>query len=194
MDNLNDLKAIWLSAKTDDLPSSTEMLRIVKRFRDQKLRKKWMVIIMAIALAALMIAAILFNKPTLVTTYIGQVLAASACVVLAVSNIRSIGRFYKLNDCSNKEFIAFLEQTRLNQLYFYKNTQVWGMGLSSTGLLLYSYEFVYQNMLWCIITYSLVVVYILVFFFVVRPRGYKKEAKKLNATMEKLKELSNQIK
>jgi len=44
MDNLDDLKAIWHTAKTDVLPTSGEMLQMIRKFRSQKLRNKWLVI------------------------------------------------------------------------------------------------------------------------------------------------------
>jgi len=194
MDNLNDLKAIWLTAKTDDLPTSVEMLRLVKKFRNQKLLKKWGIIIAALASMALMVFTVFSYKSTMITTRIGELMAISACVILASTNIKSLKRFYDLNDCSNKEFIAFLEQTRQNQLYYYKKTQVWGMGLSSAGLLLYMYESVYRDMMLFIIIYSFSVAWILFLWLYLRPRNFKKQTIKLNKTLDKLEKISNQIK
>jgi hypothetical protein len=194
MDNLNDLKAIWLTAKTDDLPTSVEMLRLVKKFRNQKLLKKWGIIIAALVSMALMVFTVFSYKSTMITTRIGELLAISACVILASTNIKSLKRFYDLNDCSNKEFIAFLEQTRQNQLYYYKKTQVWGMWLSSAGLLLYMYELVYRDMMLFIIIYSFSVAWILFLWLYLRPRNFKKQTLKLNKTLDKLEKISNQIK
>ena len=102
-------------------------------------------------------------------------------------------RFYNLNDCSNKEFIEFLEQTRLNQVYYYKKTQVVGLLLSSAGLLLYLYEFVRRDVWLFIITYTLSAAYISVLWFVVRPRIFKRESDRLSASMERLRSISKQI-
>jgi len=194
MDNLNDLKALWLTAKTDDLPSSNEMLRIVKKFRNQRLRKKVMIICIALALAAIMIVAVFIYKSTMLSTRLGEACALIACIILAVTNIRSLRRFIYLKDCSNKEFIAFLEQTRLNQLYYHKKTQVAGMALSSVGLLLYLYELVYRDMVLFISIYAFAVIWILVLWLVIRPRAFKKQTVKLNETLKKLEKIADQIK
>jgi len=194
MDNLNDLKALWLTAKTDDLPSSNEMLRIVKKFRNQRLRKKVMIICIALALAAIMIVAVFIYKSTMLSTRLGEACTLIACIILAVTNIRSLRRFIYLKDCSNKEFIAFLEQTRLNQLYYHKKTQVAGMALSSVGLLLYLYELVYRDTVLFISIYAFAVIWILVLWLVIRPRAFKKQTVKLNETLKKLEKIADQIK
>jgi len=194
MDNLNELKEIWLSAKTDGLPGSNEMLKLVKKFRNQRVLKKLIIIFIALILGAMMVYVVIDYKSTMVTTRLGEFLLIGTCLVLVTTNVKSIKRFYELNDCSNKRFIEFLEQTRRNQVFFYQKTQVAAMSLSSAGLLLYLYEGVHKNIVTCIVVYSLTLVYLLVLWLVVRPRVFKKGQRKLNETMEKLNKISNQIK
>jgi len=193
MDNLNDLKAIWLTAKTDDLPGSKEMLRIVKRFRNERLRRKLLIILLALVVIAMMVITIVIVRSTMITTILGEAFTIIAAGILIFTNTRSMKRFIDLKDCSNKEFIAFLEQTRRNQEFYYKKTQVAGMILSSVGLFLYLYEQVYRSLLWSIIIYSMVIVWTLFLWLYMRPRNFKKQGAKLNATMEKLRKISDQI-
>ncbi|SDS18213.1 hypothetical protein SAMN05216490_0688 [Mucilaginibacter mallensis] len=193
MDNLNDIKALWLTAKTDGLPSSDEMLRIVKKFRNQRLRNKLIVIFTALVCAAMMVATMFVYKSTMITTRIGEVLIIIACGVLVFTNTRSIKRFIDLKDCSNKEFIEFLEQTRRNQVYYYKKTQVLGMGISSIGLLLYLYEMASISMVVFIITYSIAIIWTLILWLVIRPRSFKKQSLKLEETLKKLENISKQL-
>src|ERR1700757_1190433 len=176
MDNLNDLKQLWQTADTGSLPNSAQMMQMVKKFRSQKLGKKLRVIVIAILLTAVMLTVMFFYSSSLIITRMGEVLMIAACGVLIFTNMRSMRRFYNLNDCSNKEFIEFLEQTRLNQVYYYKKTQVVGLLLSSAGLLLYLYEFVRRDVWLFIITYTLSAAYISVLWFVVRPRIFKRES------------------
>jgi predicted permease len=193
MDNLNDIKALWLTAKTDSLPSSDEMLRIVKKFRNNRLRKKLTIIFVALFCAALEVATMFVYKSTMITTRLGEVLIIIACGVLVFTNTRSMKRFIDLKDCSNKEFIEFLEQTRRNQVYYYKKTQVLGMGLSSLGLLLYLYETASISTAAFIITYTIAIIWTLVLWLVIRPRSFKKQSRKLDETLRKLKEISKQL-
>jgi len=193
MDNLNELKAIWLTAKTDDLPGSKEMLRIVKKFRNERLRRKLLIILIALISLGMIVTTIVVVRSTMMTTVLGEIFTILACLILIFTNARSMKRFIELKDCSNKEFIEFLEQTRRNQLYYYKKTQVAGMVLSSAGLFLYLYEQVYRNLLWSVIIYSIVVIWTLFLWLYMRPRNFKKQGAKLDATMEKLRKISDQI-
>jgi len=193
MDNLNDLKAIWLTAKTDDLPGSKEMLRIVKKFRNERLRKKLLMIFVALFVIAMMVVTIIIVRSTMITTILGEAFTIIAACILIFTNTRSMKRFIDLKDCSNKEFIDFLEQTRRNQIYYYKKTQVAGMLLSTVGLFLYLYEQVYRSLTATVIIYSITIIWTLFLWLYIRPRNFKKQAIKLNATMEKLRKISDQI-
>jgi xanthine/uracil permease len=194
MDNLDDLKALWHIAKTDSLPSSNEMLHIVRKFRDQKLRSKWLVIVSSLLLSCLMIAVLFVVDFKLISTYVGGVLITISGLWLAVSNIRSLKRFAKLDDCSNLEFLNFIEQTRKNQIYYYKKTMIGLVSLCSAGLLFYLYEPAYQHPLWLIGIYLAILAYVAVMWFVVRPRAFKRHATELNATQERIENILKQPK
>jgi len=126
MDNLNDLKAIWLTANTDSLPASGEMLRMAKKFRNGKIRHKLIMIFIAVLLAAVMIFGAINNGLTMVSSWIGEACLIVTCMLLAFTNIRSIRRFIDFKDSTNKEFIEFMEQTRRNQLYYYQKHRLPG--------------------------------------------------------------------
>jgi len=193
MHDLNELKQLWQTANTESLPASNEMLRIVKKFRNQKLRNKYLIIFIAALLSSIMAVPIFVSPSMMMTTRIGGLLLIGSCGLLIFTDTRSLKRFHDLDDRTNKDFIDFLEKTRQNQLYYYKKTQVAGLWLSSAGLLFYLYDFVHKNTALIIIGYSLTLVYILVIWFVLRPRKFNKEAKKLNETIERLNTLSKQI-
>lgn len=194
MDNLDDLKAIWHTAKTDSLPTSLEMKQLIKKFRNQKLRNKWLIII-ASCLISILIIVVLFITPfKMLITYLGGGLLAASTVLLAATNIKSLKRFYQLENCSNQQFLAFIEQTRQNQVYYYKKTQTVIGLLWAIGWLLYLYEPVIKYPKWSIWVYAIAITYVLVMWFIVRPRSFKKNAEKLNATRQRLEKISNQLK
>jgi hypothetical protein len=193
MDNLNELKSIWLSAKTDGLPGAEEMMRMVKGFRNQKLRSKWKVIGISMVSIIFWAGFTWYFRPVMVSTWVGAGLTVLSSFVLIWTNVRSMKRFYALNDCSNKEFLAFLEQTRRNQLYYHTKTQVLGMALSTLGLVLYLYEFLYRDIRAFIIGYSVALGLMLFIWLYIRPKSFNRQTIKLNATIEKLEKIANQI-
>jgi hypothetical protein len=194
MDNLNDLKKIWLTADTNGLPNSSEIMRMGKNYRNKGLAKKIFLIAAALLLTALMVVVIFIYKSTMLSTRIGEGFIIIAGSILVYTNIRSIGRFYYFKDYSNKEFIAFLEQTRLNQIYYHNKTQVIGLSFSSIGLLLYLFETTYQHIVAGLIIYFVSGLLLTITWLVLRPRSFKKQTAKLNETMKKLKALSDQFK
>ena len=193
MDNLNDLKAIWLTAKTDSLPDSHEMVQIVRKFRNKKLLKISAMVSASVFFTVVMIWVVFVYKSVMVTTRIGEAFMLVACLILIITNLNSLLRFYKLKECSNKEFIGFLEQTRIRQQFYYQKTQVVAMIFCFTGLTVYIYEGVYKNMTLCIGVYAGTLIYFAIIWFVVRPRVFKKSGKKIVAQIEKLQNISKQI-
>lgn len=194
MDNLADLKAIWHTAKTESLPSADEMLVLIKKFRHQKLRSKWLVIVSSCLLSCLIMAVLVIVPFKLWTTYLGGTLMAASGILMAATNIRSLKRFYQLNACTNLEFLAFIEQTRQNQISYYKKMQVLIMSLTSIGLLFYLYEPSVEHPIWFFAIYTLSITYLLIMWFWVRPRYFKKHSAKLNATLQRLENLTQQLK
>jgi len=193
MDNLNDLKALWLTAKTDSLPDSHQMVQLIKKFRNKKLLKIGALVLAAILLTATMIWVMFVYKSIMLTTRIGEVCMLIAGIILITTNLNSLLRFYKLKECSNKEFIQFLEQTRVRQQFYYQKTQVVAMIFCATGLLVYLYEGVYQNTLLCIIAYSATTIYLAIIWFVIRPRTFKKDGRKIAEQIAKLESIAKQI-
>jgi len=194
MDNLDDLKAIWHTAKTDSLPSSNEMLRLIRKFRNQKLRSKWLSIITSLLISILITTVLFIVHFKLISTYIGGTLMVVSGLLLAASNIRSLKRFYQLEDCSNLEFLAFIEQTRKNQIRYYNRTMIWIVIICSIGWVLYLYEITYQNPMVCFAVYSVIFIYLAVMWFIVRPRSFKRDAEKLNSMQQRLEKILRQLK
>ena len=194
MDNLDDLKAVWHTAKTDSLPSSGEMVRLIRKFRGQKLRNKWLVIVISLLLCILFIAILFIFPFKLISSFIGGGLMALGSLVLALTNIRSLKRFYQLDDSSNLEFIAFIEQTRKNQLIYYRKTIVFIMLSYAVGYILYAYELTWKHPSWFVGVYAVMSIYCAIMWFIVRPRAYKKGAAKLDAMQTKHENILKQLK
>ncbi len=194
MDNLDDLKTVWHTAKTDKLPTSKEMLKLIGTFRNQKLRNKWLMIISCLLFSSLIIAELFFVSFKEITTYIGGGLMVISGLLVAATNIRSIKRFKHLDNCSNLEFIEFIEQTRQNQIYYYKKTMVRVVLLCSVGWLMYLYEFISKYPIWLFAIYSIAIIYLAFLWFIIRPRSFNKDAAKLVATREKMETILQQLK
>lgn len=193
MDNLNDLRKIWLTADTTGIPDTAEMMRAVRRYRKQKLVKKAALILAALFLTAVMVSVVFLYKSVMISTRLGEACIIAAGLILIFTNIGSIGRLYNVKNLPNKEFIAYLEQVKINRTKYYRKTQVIGFSLVSLGLLLYIYEGVHAYTWLLLAAYAFVLLYILVMWLVVRPRVYKRQARKLDETISEMKRLADQF-
>jgi hypothetical protein len=193
MDNLNDLKKIWLTADTHHLPDSNKMMQLIKEYRNRKILKKIALIITAILLTTLMIVVVFTYHSTVLTTRIGEVCMIIAGSILVATNTNSLRRVYKLKNCTNKEFIEHLEQSQRGRINYYKKTQVIGFSFVSVGLLLYLFEGVYKNIILCITSYLFLVIWLLINWFVIRPKAYKRQTEKFNDILKKTETVSKQF-
>jgi hypothetical protein len=193
MDNLNNLKATWLTADTGSLPDVKTMTHVVKSFRNSKIKRKQLIILSSILLSLFFITIMYLGRSHMATTIIAQGLFVLCLLILAYTNIRSVKRFYKLNECSNREFIQFLEQTRRNQIYYYRRTQIIGMALYSLALPLYLFEFVHRYIALAVTCYLLLAAMLILYWTVMRPRAYQKEALKLQRLIDQTKQIANQF-
>lgn len=193
MDNLNDLRKIWLTADTSSIPDTAEMMRAVRKYRSQKLIKKAALVLATLFLTAVMVSVVFLYKSVMISTRLGEACIIAAGLILVFTNIGSIGRLYKVKNLSNKEFIAYLEQVKINRAKYYRKTQVIGFSLVSLGLLLYIYEGIRAYTWLLLASYAFVLLYIIIMWLVVRPRVYKRQAKKLDATINEMKRLADQF-
>lgn len=194
MDNLDDVKALWQTARTDSLPQAEEMGKMARSFRNGKVRNKRLVIAASAAFSTLIIAVLIFGRFEMTVTYVGGALMVLAGILLAINNFRSLKRFDQLDNCSNVDFLSFVERTRQNQIYYYEQTMGRLVAMCTIGWLLYLYEFLYERPLLMIGLYTAALTYLAILWFLVRPRAFKRDAAKLDATRQRLETLSNQLK
>lgn len=193
MENLNDLKAIWHSLPLKGLANSTEMVQMIKKERKEKLKKLSLIMGAALLLIALMLILAFLSSPSLISTKIGIALMMLAGILMAATNLNSLNRFYNLKVCSNKDYIAFLKQTKLRQLFYFKKTQPLVMFCAAVGLFLFWHELTLQYPIIEMAIYVIFSIYFLLLWFYLRPKVFKKEQSKLNRSIEHINKISEQL-
>lgn len=193
MDNLNELKAIWQTADTTDLPQAKEIKSISKNYQQKTLVKKAWVFVATLFASGIFMLSLFFYHPVFLITRIGQLFILIAMLILVWSNLKSLNRIYKIRNCSNQEFLKYLREVQLNRIIYYKRTQVLGMFFYSMGLLLYLYELVYKNTFWAIGLYALTIIFLLFSWLYLRPKAYQKRKEKFEPLLNHLEKLNNQM-
>jgi hypothetical protein len=193
MSNFNDIQAIWQSARTSDLPSSEEIMKIIKVYRLKQVIKKLALIVLTFILFAVMIKVVIGYHSTFLNTRIGEALLFISILFLMVTNAMALNRVAAQKGRSNEDFINFLKLEQQHLIAFHKRTQQIGLVIATSGLGLYIFEEASHDMTWLIIGYSLFIVYVLVCWFIIRPLFFRKKTKKLSLFITKLEKISCQF-
>jgi uncharacterized membrane protein HdeD (DUF308 family) len=194
MDNFNELKVIWQTAKTEQVPTPEAIIKIVHTFKATHIRNKWLTIIGSVLLILVVLSAIYVYESAWLTTRIGALLLTLSCFLLARAEFRSLSRFEELEDCTNIEFLIFIEKTYQNQIYHYNRTQLYSLLLAVFGLTVYLYELSTQKLLPTLVLYILCLGGLAFIWFVVRPRSLNNSLEKLKQTKNHFEKLIQQIK
>ena len=193
MDNLNDLKKIWLTADTKGLPNSSEMVQKIKKYRNNTLLGKTIAVLAMLGLTVFWVSMMFWLDSKMVTTRVGEVLMLISTLILLATNLNSWNRFYKFNDFDNVDFVKFLEKTKRRQLFYFKKTQVVSLALNAVGLSIYMIEAASKNFTIAISLLLVVLGYLVVVWLIIRPRAYSRQAQKMDETIMKYELLTKQF-
>ena len=193
MNNLDELKQIWMSTGLEKLPKSGEILEAIKRHHRKEALKKVSLILFTVLLVLIMCWVVFDYKSKLPATRIGEFCMFIAMFILLGSNAISLVKMSPRVHYSNEEYISFLKQKQLQQYRRTNKTQLIGFLFASVGLLLYLFEGVYKNPILLVTGYILVIAWISCSWFILRPWALKRKTRKLNETVSKLERLSAQL-
>ncbi|RZJ33820.1 MAG: hypothetical protein EOO51_12335 [Flavobacterium sp.] len=189
MKEADNLEMIWRATAVATLPDPSSMAAAARSYRNNGLLKKVLLVIAAIIASVLEGFVLYIADSNLMRA--GAVLGLLACVVLGWTNVRSMSRFIASGIFDNTAFIAFLEQSYRNRLYYYRRTQPLGFGLCAASLFAFSFDAVTKGAWLTEWLYAGVLIFLAVMWLFVRPRTFKRKAAKLQRQIEDLKNLNN---
>lgn len=195
MDSNIDFKNIW-KQQTSGNPDLEELLRKLKKFRNQNLCKLIFANICLIATSLLIFFIWYLYQPEMITTKIGIVLVVLGMIIFLLAYNKMFMVFYKIDQTqSNSEYLQSLYvvknkqklmQTTILNLYFV---------MLFLGICLYMYEYILKMSLGSgIIAYALTFVWIAFNWSYLRPRTIKKQQGKLDELINKFEKINNQLK
>jgi hypothetical protein len=192
MNDFNDIKDLWQSARANDLPGAKEVVRSIKNYRAKQVIKNIAVIAMALFLVAVMVHVVFTYKSVMLTTRLGEACFFLALFILIGISIQALSRVPAKGDHSNGSFLHYLKQEQLKLISFYKRTQAFAFAVSAAGLGLYLFEGL-KDANWLIAGYACFTVYVLACWFILRPLAFRAKTKKLREEIMKLEKLSGQL-
>lgn len=191
-----DFKALWQQQDAIAKPDINEVIKKAKNLKHKTRNKLILLNIVLIATALLYVFVPGFASHTsLITTKVGGILVIFAIVLfLAASNRLLVDLFSSKPEADTFAYLTALLsirkkqefiQTRIMNLYFL---------FLSAGMLLYMIEFVQKmNSVWGRIAYISLFGWMAVVYFYIKPRTIKKQKAEMNAAIEKLEAINNQL-
>ena len=194
MSNDIDLRELWNKQETT-IPNVKELFEKIRNFKRSKLRKLIIANILLLSTSAFMVFIWYYYQPEMTTTKIGIVLTILAMVLYLYVYNQMIPTLVKVDfDMSSSQYLQQLLKLREKQV-FLQNTMlnIYFIFLS-TGICIYMFEYTSRmTLFWATFSYGLMLLWIAINWFYLRPRSIKKQQTKINELISKLEGVNRQL-
>jgi uncharacterized membrane protein len=189
-----DFKDLWKKQSVSQ-PDMKDLLGRLKEFKAAGLRHLWITNILLLATTAFILFVWYYYQPEFISTKIGIVLVIVAMVMyVGVYNGLLVG--YKNIDTtqSNQEYLQRLILIRKKQQFMQSTILSLYFILLGVGIGLYMYEYTLRmSLVYALLTYGVVLLWIGVNWFYIRPKQIKKQQAKINDLIGKFEEVNKQL-
>ncbi|OXB23596.1 hypothetical protein B0A80_10215 [Flavobacterium tructae] len=189
-----DFKDLWKKQSVSQ-PDMKDLLGRLKEFKAAGLRHLWITNILLLATTAFILFVWYYYQPEFISTKIGIVLVIVAMVMyVGVYNGLLVG--YKNIDTtqSNQEYLQRLILIRKKQQFMQSTILSLYFILLGVGIGLYMYEYTLRMpLVYALLTYAVVLLWIGVNWFYIRPKQIKKQQAKINDLIGKFEEVNKQL-
>lgn len=190
MDDFEDIKQLWNSKNTLDLPNLKQMQSVIKKYQARKKQNISFVISLIILCGITFTLVFIFHKPLYWTTPFGEILIALGFILVLIIKLNTLKKITKNELKSNKVFLEDLIKGSIHK----KSKANWYLIISvlllAIGCGFFIYEVIRDNQTELILSYLGLAIYTLVMYFIFRPfkkRRSKNKTKKMLEAIEKLK-------
>jgi hypothetical protein len=193
MDKEIDFKALW-QTNTFEAPSINEIEQSVAAVR-QKLYKRILMLSAIVVLTSIfMVKIMIATESKMLSTQIGIGLSIVAMCVFALSNYTLLPNMKKTNESNNvlaqlkalKEIQQKQKYIQSTMLNFYFVTLGIGIGLAV-------WESLHKQLIHIFLGYAFIVVWILINWFVLRPKIAKKQQAQVDDVVQQLTKIQSQL-
>lgn len=193
MDNLNDIRAVWRSARVDNLPDVQEIKAVIHRYRRRRMWRRAGLVAAAVLVSCLLCLHLFRYTGPSVLDRLPDILALALWGFLLVQNGRSFRRAYRMRDYNNKDFLAYLDRSQAANIRYYKSTLLIALAVGSVGQLLLVYNEFHQSLVPCLIAYVVTVAFLLYIWLVFRPRQFRKKMRRFETLRARMEKISGQL-
>ncbi|UII25761.1 hypothetical protein LVD15_21010 [Fulvivirga maritima] len=187
MDNFEDIKRLWNSENTSEIPDVKQIQTIFKKYQNKKKRNAFWLTGLFIACSISFLFIIIFHKPLLWTTTFGEILISLGFLLGIILKLKTLKKISKDELKSNKEYLKDLMKSSSQE----KSKANWHLIISvlflTIGYGFFLYEEFKENQTQLILSYIGITLFTGVIYFIFRPlvkKISKKNIKKVIEAME----------
>ncbi|MFZ4927834.1 hypothetical protein [Chryseobacterium sp. Mn2064] len=192
MDDFEKIKEIWLSERNVLLPDSEEIKSSVKRYKSSKKRNMYLLAAAAVLIWVIIICVIVFGKADHYTRIIGEVFIFLGISIMVFIKIRSLNKVNTTEFATNQDFLNHLKKSTLKESKV-NGFQMSAFVLMGGGYAFYIYKDVSDNDLLMIFSYSALIIFLLLMYFVFRPFAERASKKKIKRLLDNIDMINSQI-
>lgn len=189
-----DFKDLWKKQSVNQ-PDMKDLLGRLKEFKAAGLRHLWITNILLFATTAFIVFVWYYYQPEFISTKVGIVLVILA-MIMYVGVYNGLLAGYKNIDTtqSNQEYLQRLILIRKKQQFMQSTILSLYFILLGVGIGLYMYEYTLRmTLVYALLTYGVVLLWIGVNWFYIRPKQIKKQQAKINDLIGKFEEVNKQL-
>ncbi|BFM42520.1 hypothetical protein CFS9_11610 [Flavobacterium sp. CFS9] len=189
-----DFKDLWKKQSVNQ-PDMKDLLGRLKEFKAAGLRHLWITNMLLFATTAFIVFVWYYYQPEFISTKIGIVLVILA-MIMYVGVYNGLLAGYKNIDTtqSNQEYLQRLILIRKKQQFMQSTILSLYFILLGVGIGLYMYEYTLRmTLVYALLTYGVVLLWIGVNWFYIRPKQINKQQAKINDLIGKFEEVNKQL-
>tara|TARA_R110001592_G_scaffold261500_1_gene526375 strand:+ start:2302 stop:2874 length:573 start_codon:yes stop_codon:yes gene_type:complete len=189
MDDFENLKQLWNSKNTLDIPNLKQIQTVIKKYQRKKKRNIYLLIALLILCCIVLILVFTFHKPLLWTTTFGEILISIGFILGMILKLSTLKSITKNELKSNKAFLEDLIKVSIKKKPKANWLQIISALLIAIGYGFFIYEEIKENQTELILSYFGITLFSLGMYFIFRPfikRNSKKKIKKMLEGIENL--------
>ena len=196
MNSFDDIKNLWQNQPAAQAPDFEAIKKAANKSRRHMMARSLLALILLGGTLVFIVYIVLMADFKYQSTKLGAGLVIIAILFAMVFNAQMLQLIMKEADftSSNQAYLQQLITYRDKQRSFLTKGMVVYFILLSAGLMLYLYEFYARNPVFGLKAYALTILWIAFVWFYFKPRAIEKREKKINALIEQIQSICEQLK
>jgi 1,4-dihydroxy-2-naphthoate octaprenyltransferase len=194
MNDFEDIKQLWDSNNTLDMPNLEQTQTVIKKYQSKKKQNAFLVTILFILCGIAFVLIIILHNPSLWTTTVGEILILIGFISGIILKLKTLKSISKNELKSNKDFLEDLIKIGIQN----KTKLNWHLIISVLLLVIgygfFIYEKIKENKTELILSYLGIALFTLGMYFIFRPFVRKISNNKVEKMIEAIKPFTDKPK